>query len=130
MFRVDWLPVALPTWDELARGWSRTIGHRFQSNLRSTDVVVCYFCPNISDPCIVLIRLNSAWGFFAALSIFSFQNTSRRIWIPVGTAAGIITILIVWCIGNTWDTEEREEEPIDWSNEPQAEPQVENGTQA
>src|SRR6266702_22270 len=50
MFRVDWLPVALPTWDELARGWSRTIGHRFQSNLRSTDVVVCYVCANILDP--------------------------------------------------------------------------------
>ncbi|KAH9066353.1 hypothetical protein EDB87DRAFT_1554349, partial [Lactarius vividus] len=62
----------------------------------------------------------SAWGFFVALLIFSFQNTSMRIWIPVGTAAGIITALIVWCIGNTWDPEEREENPIDWLNEPRA----------
>ncbi len=128
MFRVDWLPVALPIRDELARGWSRTVGHRLQSNLRSTDVVVCYFCPNISDPCIVLIRLNSAWGFFAALSIFSFQNTSRRIWIPVGTAAGIVIISVVWCTKNTRNPEEREEEPIDWPYGP--EPQVGNGTRA
>jgi len=55
----------------------------------------------------------SAWGFFVALLIFSFQNTSRKIWIPVGTAAGIVAILIVWCIWNTWDQEEEEEEPID-----------------
>ncbi|KAH9161328.1 hypothetical protein EDB89DRAFT_2235156 [Lactarius sanguifluus] len=65
----------------------------------------------------------SAWGFFVALLIFSFQNTSMRIWIPVGTAAGIITALIVWCIGNTWDPKEREETPIDWLNEPHAESQ-------
>ncbi len=50
MFRVDRLPVVLPTWDEVARGWSGTVGHRFQSNLRSTDVVVSYFCANILDP--------------------------------------------------------------------------------
>ena len=46
MFRVDWRPVVLPTWDGVARGWSRAVSHRFQSNLRSTDVVVRYF-PNI-----------------------------------------------------------------------------------
>ncbi|KAH9023863.1 hypothetical protein EDB84DRAFT_1580353 [Lactarius hengduanensis] len=69
----------------------------------------------------------SAWGFFVALLIFSFQDTSMRIWIPVGSAAGIITALIVWCIGNTWDPKEREENPIDWLNEPHAESQ-ENGT--
>ncbi len=51
-----------------------------------------------------------------------------RIWIPVGTAAGVITILIAWCIGNTWDREEREEEHIDGLYEP--EPRVGNGTQA
>ncbi|KAI9443655.1 hypothetical protein BJY52DRAFT_1157174 [Lactarius psammicola] len=70
----------------------------------------------------------SAWGFFVALLIFSFQNTSRRIWIPVGTAAGIVTILMIWCIGNTWDPEERGEEPVDWPYEP--EPRLEHGTQA
>ncbi|KAH9046321.1 hypothetical protein EDB83DRAFT_2553734 [Lactarius deliciosus] len=72
----------------------------------------------------------SAWGFFVALLIFSFQDTSMRIWIPVGTAAGIITILIVWCIGNTWDPEEREDKAVDWSDEPQVESQVGNGNQA
>ncbi len=51
-----------------------------------------------------------------------------RIWIPVGTAAGIITILILWCIGNTWDREEREEDPTDRPYEPEA--QVGNGIQA
>ncbi|KAH9066341.1 hypothetical protein EDB87DRAFT_709584 [Lactarius vividus] len=71
----------------------------------------------------------SAWGFFVALLIFSFQDTSMRIWIPVGTAAGIITALIVWCIGNTWYTEEREETPRDWLFEPQAMSQ-DHGTQA
>ncbi len=50
MLRVDWLLVVLPTWDGVALGWSRTAGHRFQSNLRSTNVVVCYFCANILDP--------------------------------------------------------------------------------
>ncbi|KAN0140932.1 hypothetical protein V8E53_001376 [Lactarius tabidus] len=53
----------------------------------------------------------SAWGFFVALLIFSFQNMSRTIWISVGTAAGIVAFLIVWCIINTWDSEEREDEP-------------------
>ena len=116
----------LPTWDALACGWSRTIGHRFQSNLCSINVVVC------SNILYLLYTahsfLNSAWGFFVALLIFSFQNTSRRIWITVGIAAGIVTILILWCIYNTWDREEEKEEPVDWPYEPEL--QVENGTQA
>ncbi|KAI9443664.1 hypothetical protein BJY52DRAFT_447779 [Lactarius psammicola] len=64
--------------------------------------------------------------FFAALLVFSFKDTSKNIWISVGTAAGIVTILIAWCTKNTWDPGEREEEPIDWPYEP--EPQVGNGT--
>ena len=71
---------------------------------------------------------NRAWGFFVALLIFSFQNTSKKIWIPVGSAAGIVAILIVWCVWNTWDSEEGDEEDIDWPYEP--EPQSGNGTQA
>ena len=45
MFRVDLLLVVLPTWYELelASVWPRTVGHRFQSNIRSTDVVVRAF---------------------------------------------------------------------------------------
>ena len=39
----------------------------------------------------------------------------------MGTAAGIVTILIVWCITNTWDPEEKEEE-LEW-------PQVGSGSQ-
>ncbi|KAH8995331.1 hypothetical protein EDB92DRAFT_196297 [Lactarius akahatsu] len=54
----------------------------------------------------------SVGGFFVALLIFSFQDTTREIWISVGTAAGIVAILIVWCIKNTWDPVEGEE-PID-----------------
>jgi hypothetical protein len=52
MYRVNPLLVVLPTWDELETVpvWPRTVGHRFQSNLRSTDVVVCHFCLYISDP--------------------------------------------------------------------------------
>ncbi|KAH9020462.1 hypothetical protein EDB85DRAFT_521995 [Lactarius pseudohatsudake] len=70
----------------------------------------------------------SAWGFFVALLIFSFQNTSMRIWIPVGTAAGTIAALIGWCIANTWqwDPEEQEEDPTDRPYEPER--QVGNGT--
>ena len=45
MVRVDSLLVVLPTWNGVARVWPRTVGHRFQSDLRSTDVVVCYFPP-------------------------------------------------------------------------------------
>ena len=45
MFRVDLLLVVLPTWNELelASIWPRTVSHRFQSNIRSTDVVVRAF---------------------------------------------------------------------------------------
>ena len=31
----------------------------------------------------------------------------------MGIAAGIVTVLIVWCIANTWDPEVLEEELID-----------------
>ena len=50
MFRVDWIPVVLLTRDAMARGRSGTIGHRFQSHLCFTDVVVCHSYPNMLDP--------------------------------------------------------------------------------
>ncbi|KAF8261059.1 hypothetical protein EI94DRAFT_1746850, partial [Lactarius quietus] len=53
----------------------------------------------------------SVGGFFVALSIVSFQNMPRKIRIPVGIAAGVVIISLVWCVMNTWDPEEREEEP-------------------
>ena len=45
----DSLPVVLPSWDELASGRPRTVGYRFQSDLRSIDVVVCNLCLSILD---------------------------------------------------------------------------------
>jgi hypothetical protein len=70
-------------------------------------VIFVFISPTLRK---VLMPLNSAWGFFIALLMFSFQNMSRKIWIPVGIAAGIVTVLVVWCISNTWDPEERGEE--------------------
>lgn len=58
---------------------------------------------------IVLICFNSVCSFFVALLIFSFQDTSKGIWIPVGTAAGVIVISTIWCLENTWDQEEQQE---------------------
>ncbi len=57
------------------------------------------------------LTLNSVWGFLIALLLINFLHTTRENWISVGTAAGIITILRVWCIMNTWDLGDREEEP-------------------
>lgn len=55
-----------------------------------------------------LIYLNSVFSFFVALLIFSFQNTSRKIWISVGAAAGVVVVSMIWCIKNTWEKEEQE----------------------
>ena len=52
-----------------------------------------------------LIYLNSVFGFFVALLIFSFQNTSRKIWISVGAAAGVVVISMIYCMQNTWEKE-------------------------
>jgi len=79
------------------------------------------------EPLAIVFSLNyallmwSAWGFFVALLLFSFRNMPRDIWIPVGTASGIVTFLILWCIANTWDPKEQEDEP-EW-------PQVDDSTQ-
>ncbi|KAN0140937.1 hypothetical protein V8E53_001381 [Lactarius tabidus] len=51
----------------------------------------------------------SVFSFFVALLIFSFQNTSRKIWIFVGTAVGVVVISMIWCVTNTWEKEEHEE---------------------
>ena len=42
----------------------------------------------------------------------------------MGTAAGIVAVLIFWCIRNTWDSAEPDED-VDWPYEPEA--PVENG---
>ncbi|KAH9168453.1 hypothetical protein EDB89DRAFT_2231812 [Lactarius sanguifluus] len=67
----------------------------------------------------------SVWGFFVALLLFTFHDPSGNNILIVGTAAGIVTTLIVWCIEYTWDREGREEEPIEWPYEPG--PQVRTG---
>ena len=55
-----------------------------------------------------LIYLNSVFTFFVALLIFSFQNTSMKIWISVGGVAGVVVISMIWCIKNTWEKEGQE----------------------
>ncbi|KAF8274370.1 hypothetical protein EI94DRAFT_679057 [Lactarius quietus] len=70
----------------------------------------------------------SVLSFFAALLMFSFQDTSRIIRIPVGAAAGVVAISMIWCIKNTWDQEEKEEESIDRLYEP--DPEIGNGSTA
>ena len=49
----------------------------------------------------------------------------------MGTAAGIVAILIIWCIRNTWDSAEPEED-VDWPYEPEVtvENSPGNGAQA
>jgi hypothetical protein len=42
--------------------------------------------------------------FFVALLLFSFQKTKPSIQIPVGVVACIVTVLIFWCIINSWDS--------------------------
>ncbi|KAI0263350.1 hypothetical protein BC834DRAFT_309446 [Gloeopeniophorella convolvens] len=59
----------------------------------------------------------SVWMFFVSLLLFSFQNTTMAIRIALSIAAGIVTIFIIWCILNSWDTGEREEEALILSNE-------------
>jgi hypothetical protein len=43
-------------------------------------------------------------GFFIALLLFSFQNTTTEIRVFVGAASGSVTIFIIWCIVNSWDS--------------------------
>jgi len=59
----------------------------------------------------------SVYGFFVALLIFSFQNTSKKIWIPVGTAVGIVIGSMVWCSKNTVIRIPEDEEPMGWPSQ-------------
>ena len=63
MSQVDSVPVVLPRRDDVALFWPRTVGRRFQSNLRSTYVVVCYFC------LVILDLLQSADSFTQRLGV-------------------------------------------------------------
>jgi hypothetical protein len=48
--------------------------------------------------------LHSVCVFFVALLLFAFQNATTAIRASVGVASGIVTILITWCIVNSWDS--------------------------
>ncbi|KAI0306292.1 hypothetical protein B0F90DRAFT_1814217 [Multifurca ochricompacta] len=52
--------------------------------------------------------------FFIALLLFCFKHTSTEIRVLVGVAAGFVSSLIIWCIANSWDSGDQEDEdPID-----------------
>jgi len=63
------------------------------------------------EPLAVLFSLTYAllmWSvcvFFVALLLFSFQDATTHIRTCVGAASGIVTILIIWCIINCWDSD-------------------------
>ena len=68
----------------------------------------------------MMTNLPSVCAFFFALSLFSFQKTRRPIRISVGIAAGIVAVLILLCIVNSWDSgngESENAELIDYENE-------------
>jgi hypothetical protein len=52
----------------------------------------------------MMTNLFSVCAFFAALLLFSCQNMRRSIRVSVGLAAGIVAVLIFWCIVNSWDS--------------------------
>jgi len=68
------------------------------------------------EPLAVLFSLTYAllmWSvcvFFVALLLFSFQNATTHIRVWVGAASGIVTILIIWCIINSWDSDSGDSE--------------------
>ena len=57
-----------------------------------------------------MINLLSVCVFFVALLLFSFKKTDTRIWASVGAASGIVTILIIWCIINSWESDSGDSE--------------------
>ena len=48
--------------------------------------------------------------FFIALLLFSFWKTTARIQASVGVASGIVAILIIWCIINSWESDKGDSE--------------------
>jgi hypothetical protein len=55
--------------------------------------------------------------FFAALLLFSFQRMTKAIRIVMGAAAGFIAVLVIWCIINSWDSgDEDDEELVDFKD--------------
>jgi heme O synthase-like polyprenyltransferase len=58
----------------------------------------------------MMTNLFRVCAFFVALLLFSFQKMKRAICISVGTAAGVVTVLICWCIINSWDSGDEDSE--------------------
>ena len=54
---------------------------------------------------VTIINLSSVCVFFVALLLFSLQNATAHIRAWVGAASGVVTILITWCIINSWDSD-------------------------
>ena len=71
-----------------------------------------------------MTNLPSVCVFFIALLLFSFEKTTAHIRAWVGAASGIVTILIIWCIINSWDSDScdsERDELIDVISEPEDE---------
>jgi predicted tellurium resistance membrane protein TerC len=56
-------------------------------------------------PVVTITNLLSVCVFFVALLLFSLQDATTHIRTCVGAASGIVTILIIWCIINCWDSD-------------------------
>ncbi|KAI0247959.1 hypothetical protein BJV78DRAFT_1241392 [Lactifluus subvellereus] len=55
----------------------------------------------------------SVWLFFIALLLFSFQNTTTEIQVIVGIFALFVTLLVIWCIVNSWHSDDLKEEGLE-----------------
>jgi hypothetical protein len=103
--------VFLSAWHEEAFRLPRTLGHYIQSNVCPADVVVRRPVPYSTVLRIVMVTiLFSVCAFFVALLLFSFQKMRKAICISVGIAAGVVTVLICWCIINSWDSGDEDSE--------------------
>jgi len=51
-----------------------------------------------------MTKFLSVSAFFVALLFFSFQGTTTSTRISMGVTAGIVSVLILWCIIDLWDS--------------------------
>ncbi len=57
-----------------------------------------------------MTNLYRVCAFFVALLLFSFRNATTHIRASLGAASGFVTVLIIWCIINFWDSESSDSE--------------------
>ena len=103
-FLVNRLLVRLPGGHGEALLSPGALGHHIQPNVCSIDVVVRRHIPGPCSPDSDMTNLFSVCVFFVALLLFSFQDMKTDIRVSLGAASGIVTILITWCIINSWDS--------------------------